>query len=49
MADALDDLIASPERAREIGEAGRQRALAEFTAAKAVPRYEAIYQRVLST
>ena len=48
MAAELDRLIESSERARELGEAGRKRALAEFTAEKAVPRYEAIYRRVLS-
>ncbi len=49
MAKTVDELIESPERAREIGEAGRKRASAEFTAQKAVPRYEAVYRRVLST
>jgi len=48
MAKTVDELIESPEQAREIGEAGRKRASAEFTAQKAVPRYEAIYRRVLS-
>lgn len=47
MAETVDELIESPERAREIGEAGRKRASAEFTAQKAVPRYEAVYRRVL--
>jgi len=48
MAKTVDELIESPEQAREIGEAGRTRASAEFTAQKAVPRYEAVYRRVLS-
>ena len=48
MAKTVDKLIESPEQAREIGEAGRKRASAEFTAQKAVPRYEAVYRRVLS-
>jgi len=48
MAKTADALIESPEQAREIGEAGRTRASAEFTAQKAVPRYEAVYRRVLS-
>jgi len=48
MAQTVDELIESPEQAREIGEAGRKRASAEFTAQKAVPRYEAVYRRVLS-
>jgi len=48
MAKTVDELIESPEQARQIGEAGRKRASAEFTAQKAVPRYEAVYRRVLS-
>jgi L-malate glycosyltransferase len=48
MAKTVDELIESPELAREIGEAGRKRASAEFTAQKVVPRYEAVYRRVLS-
>jgi L-malate glycosyltransferase len=48
MAKTVDELIESPEQAREIGEAGRKRASTEFTAQKAVPRYEAVYRRVLS-
>jgi N-acetyl-alpha-D-glucosaminyl L-malate synthase BshA len=48
MAKTVDELSESPEQAREIGEAGRKRASAEFTAQKAVPRYEAVYHRALS-
>jgi N-acetyl-alpha-D-glucosaminyl L-malate synthase BshA len=48
MAKTVDELTESPEQARAIGEAGRKRALAEFTAQKALPRYEAVYRRVLS-
>jgi len=48
MAKTVDELIESPEQALEVGEAGRERASAEFTAQKAVPRYEAVYRRVLS-
>jgi L-malate glycosyltransferase len=47
MAKTVDGLIESPELARQIGEAGRKRASAEFTAQKAVPQYEAVYRRVL--
>ena len=46
MAAALDQLIESPEAARNFGEKGRARAQSRFTADKVVPRYEAIYQRV---
>jgi N-acetyl-alpha-D-glucosaminyl L-malate synthase BshA len=48
MASELDRLVQSPEHARKLGQAGRKRALTEFTAEKAVPRYESIYRRVLS-
>jgi L-malate glycosyltransferase len=48
MAKTIDELIESPDQARQIGEAGRKRASAEFTAQKAVPRYEGVYRRVLS-
>ena len=48
MAKTVDELIESPEQARQIGEAGRRRASTEFTAQKAVPRYEGVYRRVLS-
>ena len=49
MAKTVDELIESPEKAREMGEAGRKRASTEFTAQKAVPHYEAVYRRVLTT
>jgi L-malate glycosyltransferase len=48
MAKTVDELIDFPEQACEIGEAGRKRASTEFTAQMAVPRYEAVYRRVLS-
>ena len=48
MAKTMNKLIESPGQARQIGEAGRKRASAEFTAQKVVPRYEAVYRRVLS-
>ncbi len=47
MARALDELIESPDRATELGEAARRRAESNFTADKAIPKYEAIYRRVL--
>src|SRR3954464_729499 len=47
MAAALDELIKSPNRASQLGEAARRRAQSNFTADKAVPKYEAIYRRVL--
>lgn len=48
MAKTVDELIESPEQAHQAGEAGRKRALKEFTAEIAVPRYEAVYERALS-
>jgi glycosyltransferase involved in cell wall biosynthesis len=47
MAASLDTLIASPEIAREMGERGRQRAVANFMADRVVPQYEALYRSVL--
>lgn len=47
MAASLDTLIDSPERAQEMGERGRRRAEEQFTALRIVPRYEALYRRVL--
>ena len=46
MAAALDQLIESPEAARNLGDKGRARAQSRFTADKVVPHYVAIYQRV---
>jgi N-acetyl-alpha-D-glucosaminyl L-malate synthase BshA len=48
MASEVDRLIESPEHAHKLSRAGQKRALTEFTAEKAVPRYESIYRRVLS-
>ena len=48
MAKSLDALIDSPGMAKQIGEAGRERAEKLFTAARVVPQYEALYRRVLS-
>src|SRR5438270_3805746 len=48
IAKSLDALIDSPEMAKQIGEAGRERAEKLFTAARVVPQYEALYRRVLS-
>jgi glycosyltransferase involved in cell wall biosynthesis len=48
MAASLDALIDSPEAAREMGERGRARAEKLFTAARIVPRYEALYRQVMT-
>jgi L-malate glycosyltransferase len=47
MAATLDALIDSPEDARQLGDRGRARAEARFTAANIVPRYEALYRQVM--
>jgi N-acetyl-alpha-D-glucosaminyl L-malate synthase BshA len=47
MAASLDALLESPERARAMGERGRQRAETNFTADRVVPQYEALYRSVL--
>lgn len=48
MAKSLDELIDSPERAKQIGDDGRKRAEELFTAARVVAQYEALYRRVLT-
>ena len=47
MAATLDALIDSPEEARQLGDRGRARAEAQFTAPNIVPRYEALYRQVM--
>jgi len=46
-AAALDALAESPDLARELGERSRNRALERFSADRIVPRYEALYRRVV--
>jgi N-acetyl-alpha-D-glucosaminyl L-malate synthase BshA len=48
MARAIDRLITEPELASRLGDRARQRALTNFTAEHAVPRYQTVYRRVLS-
>ncbi|MEY2488607.1 MAG: L-malate glycosyltransferase [Verrucomicrobiota bacterium] len=48
MASSLDQLVDSPDRVRELGELGRVRAETQFTAARIVPRYEAVYRQVIA-
>ena len=49
LARAMESLIAHPVRRRTMGRAAKQRARALFSAAKIVPRYEALYRRVCAT
>jgi glycosyltransferase involved in cell wall biosynthesis len=46
LARAMETLIASPNLRRTMGRAAKKRARSLFTAAKIVPRYEALYRRV---
>jgi N-acetyl-alpha-D-glucosaminyl L-malate synthase BshA len=47
MGASLDALIDSPAAAKELGQSGRERAQALFTAARVVPQYEELYRRVI--
>jgi glycosyltransferase involved in cell wall biosynthesis len=47
MADALCELLESPERRRAMADAAHDR-LAEFTVDRAVERVEALYERLLA-
>ncbi len=48
LAASLDSLVDSPELARSLGERGRARAEAHFSAERILPMYEEVYERVLS-
>jgi N-acetyl-alpha-D-glucosaminyl L-malate synthase BshA len=48
-AAALDAFVESPNLARELGERSRSRALERFSADRIVPRYEALYRRVIAS
>jgi glycosyltransferase involved in cell wall biosynthesis len=45
---ALDKLVESPNLARELGEQSRARVLERFSADRVVPRYEALYRRIVA-
>jgi glycosyltransferase involved in cell wall biosynthesis len=47
-AAGLDTLVESTDLARELGERSRNRAIENFTADQIVPRYEALYRRVIA-
>jgi N-acetyl-alpha-D-glucosaminyl L-malate synthase BshA len=47
-AAALDELIESPNLARELGERSRNRALERFSADRIVPQYERLYRRIVA-
>jgi hypothetical protein len=44
----LDTLVESPNLVRELGERSRNRALERFSADRILPRYEALYRRVIT-
>jgi L-malate glycosyltransferase len=48
-AAGLDAFVESPNLARELGERSRSRALERFSADRIVPRYEALYRRVIAS
>src|SRR5438034_4467994 len=47
-AAGLDALVESPELAQELGKRSRNRALQMFSADRIVPRYEALYRRIVA-
>ncbi len=47
MAEAALELLLSPERLRQMGEAARAQVEERFCASAIIPRYEAMYQKVL--
>jgi glycosyltransferase involved in cell wall biosynthesis len=49
LADALRELLSDPERSRAMGEAGRRRAIREFSNDRIVNQVADIYHRLLST
>src|SRR5207247_799803 len=48
-AAALDALVESPNLARRLGEQSRARVLERFSADRIVPRYEALYRRIVAS
>jgi L-malate glycosyltransferase len=48
-AAGLDKLVESPNLAREFGERSRARVLERFSADRVVPRYEALYRRIVNS
>ena len=47
-AAGLDELLESPDLARELGKRSRIRALENFSADRILPQYEALYRRIVS-
>jgi glycosyltransferase involved in cell wall biosynthesis len=48
VASALESLLADPTRAAALGQAGRERAAAEFSFERMVGRYDELYQSILA-
>jgi L-malate glycosyltransferase len=48
LAAALDELAASPEQARRMGEAAQKQARARFSADRVVSQYEGVYKRLIA-
>lgn len=49
LADKIEALLRDPARRAALGEAGRARAREKFSSAAIVPRYEALYRRVVAS
>jgi L-malate glycosyltransferase len=49
MADRALELLKDPQRHKQMGQAGRQRALRDFCSSKIIPLYEKLYRRVMET
>ncbi len=47
MAARVLDILTDPDRHRQMGEAGRKRALPQFCSSKIIPQYERLYERTL--
>jgi N-acetyl-alpha-D-glucosaminyl L-malate synthase BshA len=48
IAGGLDELVESPDLARALGERSRKHALKKFSADRILPKYEALYRRVVA-
>jgi glycosyltransferase involved in cell wall biosynthesis len=49
MAEAAIEILADPERQREVGRAGRAEAHEKYSVERIVSRYEAFYEEVLGS
>jgi starch synthase len=47
LAERMEEIAGCPALARRYGQAGRDRAIREFSTDKVVPRYEGLYDRIV--